>query len=85
MAQYGKTIHVRLEEELERKLKAVHEGHFAGLSRTAVFKFLVLHMLSKPTETLVSWIADEIKKPGNAPLKSTPKNRLHLNARRRPR
>lgn len=61
MADYGRTIHLRLDRDKDEKLVELHKRHYAGLSRTAVLRFLVNRMLSLPEAELVAWIAEGIR------------------------
>lgn len=76
VGDYGKTIHLRLTPDQERRLRQLHGDHFAGLPLSTVLRFLVGSVLALEMETLVAVVNEQIKKPGQKTSGTKVSNRL---------
>lgn len=63
MGDLGRTIHIRLSPQLQRKLEMLHAAHYAGLPLSTVAKLLLADQLQKEGEVVLEIIQNQIKTP----------------------
>ena len=72
MNKYGKTVHIRLNGDLEEKFEKVHQ-EYSGLPTAMVVKILLTHQLNQPTSELLAIVQKAITGKG-LPASPSPTN-----------
>lgn len=83
MGEQGRTIHIRLSPQLQRKLEMLHAANYAGLPLSTIAKLLLQAQLQKGEEEVVSIVQEQIRTP--APTDEGPKAKgrlIHLNSQK---
>jgi predicted DNA-binding protein len=82
MGRHAKTIHVRLPEDLERRLAKVH-SNWRALNVSFIARLLIMHQLRKSEDEISEIIQQELRGEHTPGSKQT--NRIGgLNSRRNP-